>query len=214
MQRKHSSIFRQIVFAGALCAAVSSSAFAQGRGGAEFPSERIFNALGLKEGFTVGEIGAGSGQLSIEAAKIVGATGKVYTSELGDDRVRSLESAVKKSGLAHVTVLTGDPNKTNFSVACCDAIFMHNVYHHFDDPAAMNESILQSLKPGGRVAIIDFVPNHGREAEEPKNRDNEKTHGVTADSVARELKAAGFEAVASEAGGERWFIVVGVKPAR
>ena len=114
MQRKHSSIFRQIVFAGALCAAVSSSASAQGRGGAEFPAERIFNALGLKEGFTVGEIGAGSGQLSIEAAKIVGETGKVYTSQLGDDRVRSLEGAVKKSGLAHVTVLTGGPEQNQF----------------------------------------------------------------------------------------------------
>lgn len=68
-------IFRQIVLA-ALCAAVSSSAFAQGRGG-EFPSERIFNALGVKEGATVGEIGAGRGQSSLEAAKIVGATGKV-----------------------------------------------------------------------------------------------------------------------------------------
>jgi predicted methyltransferase len=213
MQRKHSSIFHQI-FAAALCAAVSSSAFAQERGGADFPTERIFNALGLKEGVTVGEIGAGSGELSLEAARIVGATGKVYTSELGDNRVRSLEGAVEKSGLAHVTVLAGEPNKTKFPVECCDAIFMRNVYHHFDDPAAMNTSIFQSLKPGGRVAIVDFVPNHGREAEEPKDRDNEKTHGVTADSVARELKAAGFEDVASEAGGERWFIVVGVKPVR
>ena len=64
---------------------------------------------------------------------------------------------------------------------------MHNVYHHFDDPAAMNESIFQSLEPDARVAIIDFV-NHAREAEESKDRDNERTHGVTADSVARELK--------------------------
>jgi ubiquinone/menaquinone biosynthesis C-methylase UbiE len=206
-------IFRQIVLA-ALCAAVSSSAFGQGRGSAEFPSERIFNALEVKEGATVGEIGAGRGQLSLEAAKIVGATGKVYTSELGDDRVRSLEGAVKKSGLAHVTVVAGDPNRTNFPDSCCDAIFMHNVYHHFDDPVAMNKSILQSLKPGGRVAIVDFVPNWGREAQEPRDRDQEKTHGVTADSVARELKEAGFEAVASEAGGDKWFIVVGIKPAR
>lgn len=209
----NASIFRRIVFA-ALCAAVISSAFAQERRRAEFPTERIFNALGLQAGVTVGEIGAGSGQLSLEAAKIVGATGKVYTSELGDDRVRALEGAVEKSELAHVTVLTGDPNKTNFPDACCDAIFMRNVYHHFDDPAAMNKSIFQSLKPGGRVAIVDFVPNHRREAEEPRDRDKEQTHGVAADSVARELKEAGFEAVASEAGGERWFIVVGVKPAR
>ena len=91
---------------------------------------------------------------------------------------------------------------------------MHNVYHHFDDPGAMNRSILQSLKPGGRVAIIDFVPNHGRQAEKPQDRDQEKTHGVTADSVVSELQEAGFEAVVSEAGGKRWFIVVGVNPTR
>ena len=172
----------------------------------------IYAALNVKQGSTVGEIGAGSGELSIEAAKLVGADGKVFTSELGDERVKALDRAVRSSGLSQITVVTGDPNKTNFPDACCDAIFMRNVYHHFADPGAMTKSIAISLKPGGRVAVIDFTPNRGRpEAARPADRANDDSHGVSADTVARELKEAGLEVVKTEPGGDRWFMVVATK---
>lgn len=183
------------------------------RGGGSVATERIFAALGLKEGAIVGEIGAGNGDLSLAAARLVGATGKVYTSELGDERVKALEAAIKKGGLAQITVVPGDPIKTNFADACCDAIFMRNVYHHFADPGQMNASIFRSLKPGGRVAIVDFTPSGGRaEAARPADRAANDSHGVTPESVTRELKEAGFENLSSEAGDERWFMVAGTKP--
>jgi SAM-dependent methyltransferase len=172
----------------------------------------IYAALNVKQGSTVGEIGAGSGELSIEVAKLVGAEGKVFTSELGDERVKALERAVRASALAQITVVAGEPNKTNFPDGCCDAIFMRNVYHHFADPAAMTRSIAASLKPGGRVAVIDFTPNRGRpEAARPADRANDDSHGVSADSVARELKEAGLELVKTEPGNDRWFMVVAAK---
>jgi ubiquinone/menaquinone biosynthesis C-methylase UbiE len=175
-------------------------------------SSQIFSALNIQPGHTVGEIGAGNGDLTIEVAQLVGGNGKVLTSELGD-RVGRLERAVKSSGHAHITVVTGDPNKTNFAEACCDAIFMRNVYHHFADPAAMNASVFQSLKPGGRVAIVDFEPNRGRpEASSPADRDNDDSHGTTAATVARELTEAGFQIVQTEPGNNRWFMVVGTRP--
>jgi predicted methyltransferase len=74
----------------------------------------------------------------------------------------------------------------------------------------MNASIAASLKPGGRVAIVDFTPP-GQEAERAADRDEDGTHGVSADSVARELKAAGLEPVSSESGEGRWFMVVAEK---
>ena len=170
-------------------------------------TEKIFEALAIREGGTVCEIGAGDGELSLAAAKLVGPGGHVYTSELGDGRVKTLQEKVTASGLAHMTVVTGDPVKTNFPDAACDALFMRNVYHHFEDPAAINKSIATAVKPGGRVAVVDFTPP-GKEADRPSDRDNDGMHGISAESLSRELKEAGFEPVASELGSQRWFMVV------
>ena len=174
-------------------------------------TKKIFEAIGVREGITVCEMGAGDGELTLAAAKAVGATGLVYSSELGDDRVKTLRDKVSASGLAQITVVGGDPVKTNFPDAACDALFMRNVYHHFSDPAKIDASIAASLKPGGRVAVIDFTPP-GKEAERPADRGKDGMHGVTADTVSRELKGAGFEPLASETGSQRWFMVVAAKP--
>jgi SAM-dependent methyltransferase len=89
---------------------------------------------------------------------------------------------------------------------------MRNVYHHFGDPAAMNASIFRSLKPGGRLAVVDFAPP-GKEAERAADRGKDGMHGVSAETVARELKAAGFTVADTTAGTDRWFMVVAAKPA-
>ena len=200
-----------VVLGSALVSASSSLALAQSARTAP-ETGKIFEALELKPGSVVGEIGAGNGELTLAAARVVGTQGKVFTSELGDERVKALEKAVQASGLSQITVLTGDAGKTNFSDRCCDAIFMRNVYHHFGDPLAMTRSIAASLKPGGRVAVVDFMPNRNRpEAARPADRANNESHGVSAESVARELREAGLEIVKSEPGNDRWFMVVAFK---
>jgi precorrin-6B methylase 2 len=181
------------------------------RSGSTIDTGKIFEAIGVREGATVCEIGAGDGDLSIAAARAVGPEGRVYTSELGEGRVKALQKAVAASGLAHITVIEGDPVKTNFPDGVCDALFMRNVYHHFADPAAMNASISTALEPGGRLAIVDFSPP-GKEAASAEDRDNDGMHGVTAESVSREMAQAGFEPVSSEHGDQRWFLVVVAKP--
>ena len=175
-------------------------------------TEKIFEALAISEGHTICEVGAGDGELSIAAAKAVGPNGRVYTSELGDDRVKALRQKVEASGLTHITVVEGEATRTKFPDATCDAVFMRNVYHHFADPRAMNASIAASVKPGGRVAVIDFTPP-GKEAETPADRGKDGMHGISADSLSRELKEAGLQPFATELGSQRWFMVVVSKPA-
>jgi len=156
--------FRMVFAAGVVASAVA--VWAQG---GSIATERIFDALGLQRGLTVCEIGAGNGDLSLAAARVVGPAGRVFTSELGDERVKALGERIASGGLAHVTVVAGDPVKTNFPDAACDALFMRNVYHHFADPAAMNVSMAAALKPGARLAIVDFTPP-ATEAERPSDR--------------------------------------------
>ena len=171
----------------------------------------IFEAIGVKEGATICEIGAGDGELTIQAAKLVGAGGKIYTSELGDDRVKTLRRKVADSGLQQVTVVDGNAERTNFPDATCDGVFMRNVYHHFADPATMNALIRAALKPGGRLAIVDFSPPK-EEAPTPAERGKDGMHGVKAETVTKEAVGAGFEAVSSKPGNNRWFLVVVQKP--
>jgi tRNA A58 N-methylase Trm61 len=198
------SWFRRVVLA---CALLPSAAWAQP--GSSLPADVILDAIGARDGSTICEVGAGDGELSLAAARRVGPEGRVYSSELGDDHVRELRGKVAES--PQITVVTGDPVKTNFPEGVCDALFMRNVYHHFDDPAAMDASIAAAIKPGGKVAIVDFRPN-GKEASRPTDRDQDGTHGVTAEAVTRELEQAGFTPVSTARAEERWFLVVGSRP--
>lgn len=183
------------------------TAAAAQRSGSTIPTARIFEALGVREGITVCEMGAGDGELSIAAAKAVGPSGRIYTSELGDERVKTLRDRTAASGLSQITVVEGGAVATNFPDGACDALFMRNVYHHFADPAAVNASIAAALKPGAAVAVVDFTPPN-KEAERAADRAKDGMHGVTPETVARELGAAGLEVVHTESGDERWFLVV------
>jgi ubiquinone/menaquinone biosynthesis C-methylase UbiE len=188
------------------------AAWAQ-RSGSTILSQKIFDAIGAREGMTVCEIGAGDGELSLAVARIVGPSGGVLASELGAEHVKALQDRVAGSSLAQITVVTGDPVKTNFPDAGCDALFMRNVYHHFADPAAMNASIASALKPGARVGVVDFTPP-AEEAPRPNDRGKDGMHGVRAETVSREMNDAGLEPVSSDTGDQRWFMVVVLKPKR
>jgi predicted methyltransferase len=174
-------------------------------------TERLVRALEIQPGDTVAEIGAGGGALTLAMGRQVGPAGRVYSSELGDDRVKTLQQAVARANLPQITVLPSAPAATNLPDACCDAIFMRLVYHHFGDPDAMNASLLRSLEPGGRLAIIDFGPR-GKEAGAPADRDEGDRHGVTPETVAAELKKAGFAILSIDRGSDREFMVVARKP--
>jgi SAM-dependent methyltransferase len=169
---------------------------------------RLFEAVGVREGSTVCEIGAGDGAVTIAAAKAAGPSGQVYSSELGVDRVQTLRRKVGESGLTQITVVAGDATKTNFPDGGCDAVFMRDVYHHFTNPAAMNGSILQALKPGARLAVVDFTPPPGSEAACPADRGKDGMHGITLDTLSRELKEAGFEPVSADQVQRALFVVV------
>jgi predicted methyltransferase len=173
---------------------------------------KLIEVLQLKPGSTVAEIGAGGGELTIALAKHVGSEGRVFTSELGSDRLKRLRETVDKADMSHIQVVEGHEAHANLAEGCCDALFMRNVYHHFGDPASMNASIARALKPGGRVAIIDFAPPKATAA--PGKRGEDGSHGVSAETVASELKDAGFEIVTTEERPKRWFLVVGVKAIR
>lgn len=157
----------------------------------------LIDVLELNEGAVVADIGAGDGELTLALARHVAPTGRIYSSELGSESLQRLRKVVDSASVSNVTVVEGDPKQTNLPEQCCDALFLRRVYHHFADPPSMNASLWQSLKPGGRLAVIDFAPR-GSESEDPDGRTTGEQHGVTADTVVKELRQAGFILISTE----------------
>ena len=176
-------------------------------------AKRLVPAIQLHEGQTIADIGAGHGQLTVELAREVGPSGRVYATELEEDRRRDIREAAKSAGLKNVEVLEAQATSTNLPEQCCDALVMRRVYHHIGNPTLMNASMLASLKPGGFLAIIDFPPDSAENAD-PNGRDEGEQHGVTSATVARELGEAGFKVVTVEKGeGSDRYMVVARRPA-
>ena len=172
--------------------------------------EWLIDVLELTEGSVVADIGAGDGDQTRAIARHIGSTGKIYSTELGSESLEDLREGLEGAENANIEILEGDPAKTNLPETCCDAIYLRRVYHHIDKPKAFNKSLYQSLKAGGRLAIIDFAPR-GEEAD-PSGRDVGSQHGVTAKTVVEELTEAGFTAVSSEMQSGRDFYIVMEKP--
>jgi ubiquinone/menaquinone biosynthesis C-methylase UbiE len=184
---------------------------AQARQNDAADAERLAKVLHLSAGSVVAEIGAGSGELTVLIAKEVGPTGRVFSNDLSADRRREIAAAVDAAHLTNVVVVEGRPAEANLPEQCCDAVFMRSVYHHFADPASMNATLFRALKPGGYIAVIDFPPD-GSESETPGGRAAGEHHGVTAATVARELREAGFADEETESIRGRAFMVVAHRP--
>lgn len=193
----------------ALTLASPRPATSQGESG---DADRLVEALALSPGSVIAEIGAGDGSLTIALARQVGAGGHVFTTELGAERLKALREKVRAARLPQIEVLEAHATRANLADACCDAVLMRDVYHHFGDPAAMNASLLAALKPGGRLAVLDFAPS-GEEADEVSGRARDGHHGVGRQTVSRELEAAGFEVVSAATIAGRRYMVIARKAA-
>jgi ubiquinone/menaquinone biosynthesis C-methylase UbiE len=175
-------------------------------------TERLVAAIGLAAGDTVADIGAGRGELAVELARVVGPSGRVYATELDEDRLRELRRIADSAELRNISVIEAHATRTNLPEGCCDALVLRRVYHHIGDPRQMNESLRLSLRPGGFLAILDFAPD-GNESSDPGGRDTGDQHGVTSATVVRELGEAGFEQVkVEEADRPSRYLVVGRRP--
>jgi ubiquinone/menaquinone biosynthesis C-methylase UbiE len=152
---------------------------------------RLFDVLEVQPGMVVADVGAGQGELTVVLAQRVGSNGRVYATEIDRGRLGEIRSATERAHAENVTVVEGAAASTNLPDACCDAIVLREVYHHLTDPADLDASLNRSLKPGGKLAIIDFPPRKGSSLPNGVNP-NRGGHGIRSTLVREELVAAGF----------------------
>jgi len=155
-------------------------------------SQRLEEVLALAPGGVVADVGAGEGEWTLEMARRVGASGRVFATEIDPGRIRQIRKAVAEAGVANVTVIEGAPDDTRLPQGCCDAILLRHVYHHITHPAAMSASLLQAVRPGGFVAVIDFNPLTQLLPVPDGVPENRRAHGMPIDVLIEEMTAQGF----------------------
>ena len=110
----------------------------------------VMDWLGLRQGMSVADIGAGSGYYTVRLAAAVGAGGHVLAQDVVPDYVAALRARVAAAGLANVAVGLGEPGDPRLPPRSVDVAVMVHMYHEIALPSALLGNLAPSLRPGGR----------------------------------------------------------------
>jgi ubiquinone/menaquinone biosynthesis C-methylase UbiE len=121
----------------------------------EQPS-KLLEALKLKPGDVVADIGAGSGYLTFRLSERVGARGKVYAVDIQPEMLTLLRQRMKTRGFANIEPILGTITDPKLPANAVDLILMVDVYHEFSHPWEMTTAMVQALKPGGRLVFVEY----------------------------------------------------------
>lgn len=116
----------------------------------------LMESLRLQPGLVVADIGAGSGLISRMVAHRVGETGLVLAVDIQQEMLDALAARNKLAGIVNVEPVLGDVKSPRLKPESVDLVLMVDVYHEFDFPYEMLSEIVKSLKPGGRVAFVEY----------------------------------------------------------
>ena len=116
----------------------------------------LHKALGLKPGDVVADIGAGSGYHTFRLAKTVGEKGKVYAVDIQQEMLDLINKKAKRTKRPNIETVLGAETDPKLPANSCDLILLVDVYHEFSEPYEMTVAMVKALKPGGRLAFVEF----------------------------------------------------------
>jgi predicted methyltransferase len=151
--------------------------------------EELVKSLAIKPGMTVADVGTGVGYMLPYLSAAVGAQGKVLAEDIFDDFLAKARAAAEKAGLKNVEFVKGTEHSANLPAGGVDLILTLDAYHHFNYPQEMLAGFKSALKPGGRLAIVEYYKREGAMG----GGNSALTHIRLDDSgVIKEVEAAGF----------------------
>lgn len=155
---------------------------------------RLVDVLQIEEGDVVADVGAGDGRFAVALAPSVGEAGRVYATEVDPNDLDKIRSRVEREDASNVSVVEGNQDDTGLPDACCDAILLRRVYHHFQNPRLMQDELRNALRGDGRLLVIDFDTRRrwGRPEGIPESRGG---HGISKEMLVTEMEQAGFALV-------------------
>jgi ubiquinone/menaquinone biosynthesis C-methylase UbiE len=152
---------------------------------------QVIEALNLKPGLAVADLGSGSGYFTRRFIESVTETGKVYAVDVEPEMLKYAEESVVHMHRSYTAeFILARPDNPKLPYGSIDLLFLCNTYHHLEERAKYFSDTKSSLKPGGRIAIIDFY--HDERSDElgfPKQ------HLVPRETVIAELTKSGYRLV-------------------
>jgi ubiquinone/menaquinone biosynthesis C-methylase UbiE len=123
---------------------------------AEEAPSLLLKLLKIKPGTTLVDLGAGSGYLTFPMAQMTGAKGKVYAVDIQQEMLDIIDERKREKGLSNVETVLGTITDPKLPANSSDLILMVDVYHEFDHPYEMTRAMVKALKPGGRIAFVEY----------------------------------------------------------
>ncbi|MBI4906104.1 MAG: class I SAM-dependent methyltransferase [Acidobacteria bacterium] len=147
--------------------------------------EKALDSIGIEEGITIADVGAGTGYFARRMAKRTGPNGKVYAVDIQPEMIRRLNENAKREGLGNIIGVVGKENDPMLPNAAIDMILMVDVYHEFDQPQQMLRKMRAALKPTGRMVLLEY-------RKEDPNVPIRLEHKMTVEEAKAEIEAEGF----------------------
>lgn len=118
--------------------------------------DEVVAALGLADGAVACDLGAGPGVFALRLARAVGPRGRVHAIDVEPRMIELLRRRAADAGISNVHPLLAEGSEVALPPEPCDALLLVNTFHHFADGAAALRRLATSLRPGGRLAAVDF----------------------------------------------------------
>ena len=147
-------------------------------------TSQLLKNLVVQPGTAIADIGAGSGYHSTLLSKMVG-TGKVYAVDVEPEMIAYLKARIKLEGHKNIIPVLSTEQKVSLPANSIDIMLLVDVYHEFSFPYEMTLSMLEALKPGGKLVLVEF------RAEDP-NVPIKTIHKMGEQQAVKEFKASGF----------------------
>ena len=141
--------------------------------------DQVMSLLGISDGKSVADIGAGSGWFTTVAAKQVGPTGKVLAVDINPEAIAYINKRAQEEGLSNITTIMGSADNPNLPAGSVDAVLLLKTYHEVARPVDLMRNLHGALRPDARVGIID-------------RKGNGENHGVDTKVVISEMDSAGY----------------------
>jgi predicted methyltransferase len=142
------------------------------------------DVLGIGDASVVADLGAGSGWFTIKLANRVGPNGLVYAEDIQRPMIQAIKIRLDRLGLKNVVTVLGTATNPALPKPV-DAVLIVDAYHEMEHPVALLANVATSLKPLGRIGIVDFRKDGGGPGPAMEER-------VDPDTVIRDVQAAGF----------------------
>ena len=172
---------------------------------AEEDPDHAIDVLKIEKGSTVADIGAGSGYMTVKLARKVGPQGRVYANDIQPAMLDLLNKRLAKGKVTNVSAVLGTQDDPRLPIEALDLILMVDVYHELSQPQLMLRHIRASLKPGGRLVLLEY-------RKEDPNIPIRPEHKMSVADAKLEVEAEGFKLTKTNEDLPRQHILIFTKP--